>query len=49
MFCHYVLQQKTDSQLKSPTHKDWVSSVLGDLKELDFHIGDIRDMKKKKV
>ena len=58
MFLHHVLQQKTDSivfrffiaQMNSPTYKDWVSTVLGDLEELDIDIdiGEIQDMKKDK-
>ena len=46
MFLHHVLHQKTDSllfrffiaQKSSPTHKDWVSTVLGDLEEFDINI-----------
>ena len=36
--------------MNSPTHKDWVSTVLEDLEELDFHIeiGEIKDMKKER-
>ena len=36
--------------MNSPTHKDWVSTVLGDLEELeiDIEIGEIKDMKKEK-
>ena len=44
MFLHHVLQQKEDSlvfrfciaQLNSPTYKDWVSTVLEDLEDLDL-------------
>ena len=36
--------------MNSPTYKDWVSTVLGDLEELDIDIdiGEIKDMKKEK-
>ena len=58
LFVHHILQQKEDSlvfrffmaQMNSPTHRDWVSTVLEDLEELDIQIelGDIMIMKKDK-
>ena len=53
-----MLQQKLDSvvfrfflaQLNSPSHKDWVLTVLEDLEELEIYIeiGEIKDIKKER-
>ena len=58
MFLHHILQQKEISllyqffmaQMKTPSHNDWVSSVLEEMIELeiDLEIEDIRYMKKEK-
>ena len=58
MFLHHILQQKEDSllhrffmaQMKSPSHNDWVSSVLEDMIQLEINLEleDIKYMKKEK-
>jgi hypothetical protein len=58
MFLHHILQQKEISllyqffmaQMKTPSHNDWVSSVLEEMIELeiDLEIEDIKYMKKEK-
>ena len=59
MFLHHILQQKELSlldqflivQMKTPSHNDWVSSVLEEMIELEINleIEDIKYMKKRKV
>ena len=55
-FLYYILQQKEDSiiskvfksQMNNPTPKDWVSTIVSDLKQLNLNIQfeDIKQMKK---
>ena len=55
-FLYYILQQKEDSiiskvfksQMNNPTPKDWVSTIISDLKQLNLNIQfeDIKQMKK---
>ena len=56
-FLHYILQQKSDSivykvfetQFRNPTSKDWVTTVLNDLEEINMKMKfeDIKKMDKK--
>lgn len=52
MFLHHILQQKEDSlfyrffmaQLNSPSNKDWVSSVLDEMIQLEINL-ELEDKK----
>ena len=56
-FLHYILQQKNDSivykvfeiQSRNPTSKDWVTTVLNDLEEINMEMKfeDIKKMERK--
>ena len=58
MFLHHIMKQEKESllfkfflsQVKSPTHNDWVSQVLKDLEEINFEIDfeEIRNTSKEK-
>ena len=58
MFLHHILQQNQESllyrffnaQMNKPSNRDWVSSVLEDMEdlEIDLEIEDIRNMPKVK-